>query len=99
MRLKQQQIDAIKQAVSDLFGDQAKVKLFGSRVNDLAKGGDIDLLIVSSNPVETPVQLSAQLAAKVYRVCLGRKLDVVIDAPNIKRQMIHDIADKTGIYL
>lgn len=99
MRLTCQQIETIKQAVTDVFGSQARVKLFGSRVNDQARGGDIDLLIVCQNSIEKPVQLASKLAAKIYRACLGRKVDVVIDAPNIEKQSIHKIANETGVFL
>jgi len=99
MRLNPQQIQVIKQTVKDVFGDQAQVKLFGSRVSDVKKGGEIDLLVLSPCVVEKPVQLSSLLVAKIYRVWLGRKVDVVIDAPNLERQEIHQIANETGVLL
>ena len=99
MRLNPQQIQVIKQTVNDIFGEQAQVKLFGSRVSDLQKGGDIDLLVISHRAVEKPVQMASLLAAKIYRVCSGRKIDVVIDAPNLERQAINQIANETGILL
>ena len=48
MRLTEQQIQTIKQVVVMLAGDSAKITLFGSRVDDTKKGGDIDLLIYSN---------------------------------------------------
>jgi uncharacterized protein len=46
MRLKPHEILAIKEAVSRL-DPRARVCLFGSRVFDSKKGGDIDILIFS----------------------------------------------------
>ncbi len=46
MRLNAKQIDTIKMAVKDI-DENARVKLFGSRVDDEKHGGDIDLLINS----------------------------------------------------
>jgi len=46
MRLTKTEINSIKQLVSQ-FDDCAKVYLYGSRVDDSLKGGDIDLLIIS----------------------------------------------------
>ena len=41
MRLSSSQIEAIKQETEHFFGAKAEVWLFGSRVDDTAKGGDV----------------------------------------------------------
>ncbi len=46
MRISKEKADFIVKEVKALRGD-AKVYLFGSRVDDGAKGGDIDILILS----------------------------------------------------
>lgn len=43
MRLKPEEVAAIKEAASTAFGDSVIVRLFGSRVRDDLRGGDIDL--------------------------------------------------------
>ncbi len=48
MRINEFEKLVIKQSVHHL-DNKAKIILFGSRVNDAARGGDIDLLIVSDN--------------------------------------------------
>ena len=48
MRLTPDQITAIKSAAAENFGTDASVSLFGSRVDDSKRGGDIDLLIRTS---------------------------------------------------
>ena len=45
MRLTPAQINAIKSTAQTVLGDGARVTLFGSRVDDSAKGGDVDLMI------------------------------------------------------
>lgn len=45
MRLNPLQINVIQHAVSELAGKDVIVRLFGSRVDDNARGGDIDLLV------------------------------------------------------
>jgi len=50
MSLTTQQVDLITQTVSRLAGTGTEVYLFGSRLNDHTKGGDIDLLIESDTP-------------------------------------------------
>jgi Nucleotidyltransferase domain. len=46
MRISENEIKAIKESVNSL-DKGAEIYLFGSRNVDLAKGGDIDLLIIS----------------------------------------------------
>lgn len=43
MRLPPDYVAAIKEAARDAFGESATVRLFGSRVHDHLRGGDIDL--------------------------------------------------------
>jgi hypothetical protein len=50
-------------------------------------------------PVEQPALLAATLSARVSRFMRGRKVDVVIHAPNLMRQPIHDIVLREGIVL
>ena len=89
MRLSSDQIASILQAVALTAGEAAQVWLFGSRVNDAQRGGDIDLLLVLDAPVAEPALLSAQLAARVSRSIYGRKVDVLIQAPNLLHLPIH----------
>ena len=53
MRLTPAQIDAIKSTATAVLGDGAQVTLFGSRVNDTAKGGDV--LFKAPNLLEQPI--------------------------------------------
>ncbi|WP_022947226.1 nucleotidyltransferase domain-containing protein [Methylohalobius crimeensis] len=45
MRLTREQRQRIIQTISRLAGESAQVYLFGSRLDDQARGGDVDLLI------------------------------------------------------
>jgi hypothetical protein len=49
--------------------------------------------------VTEPAQLSARLAARVSRAMYGRKVDVLIKAPNLLLLPIHSIALSEGIRL
>ena len=99
MRLTPEQIVAIRNEASQLAGDAARVWLFGSRVRDDARGGDVDLLLELDDAVAEPAQLSSRLAAHVSRAMYGRRVDVLIKAPNLKFLPIHAIALAEGIRL
>lgn len=45
MRLTSAEAEAIVRAVREVFGDTARVRVFGSRVHDDLKGGDLDLFV------------------------------------------------------
>lgn len=99
MRLSIEQIAAIRREVALIAGDTAQVWLFGSRVRDDARGGDIDLLVELNEPVAEPVQFCARLAARVSRSIYGRKVDVLVQAPNLRRLPIHAMAHAEGVRL
>jgi len=95
MRLTDYQIQAIRQLACQVAGNQSRVRVFGSRLDDTAQGGDLDLMLELTEPVDNPALMSAQ----VSRVMHGRKVDVLLSAPNLKRLPIHEIAFKEGVEL
>lgn len=99
MRLTAEQIQAIRTGVADVAGPDARVWLFGSRVHDQTRGGDVDLLLELQEPVSEPAQLAARLSARVSRAMYGRKVDVVVKAPNLMHLPIHAIALQEGVRL
>ena len=96
MRLSPQQNATIRQVVSDALGSDTKIWLFGSRTNDQAIGGDIDLLIESDEAISlrqilrTQVQLEMQLQLPV---------DLITLTANKPATPIANIARLTGIRL
>ncbi|MDP1659471.1 MAG: nucleotidyltransferase domain-containing protein [Methylotenera sp.] len=96
MRLTAQQVKRIAELIQVVIGTQARTYVFGSRLDDNARGGDLDLMLEVSESIDNPALLSAQLSAKISRVMHGRKVDVLLSAPNLARLPIHDIAYKEG---
>jgi len=96
MRLTDYQIQAIRQLAQQMAGGQARVRVFGSRLDDSAHGGDLDIMLELAEPVDNPALMAAQLSAQVSRAMHGRKVDVLLCAPNLMRLPIHDIAFKEG---
>jgi predicted nucleotidyltransferase len=96
MRLTNQQAKDIARLAHQMAGETARVRLFGSRLDDDAKGGDIDLLLEIPEPVTDPALVAARFAAQVTRLMRGRKVDVLLAAPNLKRLPIHEVALSEG---
>jgi len=96
MRLTAEQIEGIRRIARRLAGEQVEVRVFGSRLDDRARGGDLDLLLELPDPIANPALLAAQVAAQVSRLMDGRKVDVVLAAPNLRRLPIHEVALREG---
>jgi len=99
MRLSQPEISAIKCSVADVFGESAEVWLFGSRTDDSARGGDIDLMVSVEHPIDNPAWECARLEASIMLKLGEQKIDVVLKAPGLKKSLIHEVAQEQGILL
>ena len=99
MRLTPAQIDTIKSTAQAVLGEGAQVTLFGSRVDDDKKGGDVDLMVEVDQVVAEPALMAARMASRVSRAMHGRKVDVLLKAPNLLEQPIHRIAQQEGVLL
>jgi len=69
------------------------------RTDDGAKGGDIDLLVDVSLPVESPVRLGARIGAQLQLALGDQRIDVLVVAPNVTEQPIHRLARSSGVPL
>jgi predicted nucleotidyltransferase len=96
MRLTDSQIQTIRQLARQVAGSRSRVRVFGSRLDDNARGGDIDLMLELPESVDNPALMAAQMSALVSRAMHGRKVDVLLSAPNLARLPIHDLAFKEG---
>lgn len=96
MRLTNHQIQVIRQVARQIAGEQFRVRVFGSRLDDTAHGGDIDLMLELTEPADNPALMAARVSALVSRAMYGRKVDVLLSAPNLMRLPIHEIAFKEG---
>lgn len=76
MRLSSQSQAIIHQAVERRWGGRAQVRVFGSRLDDMAKGGDIDLHVRVQGGVDNPIWEASSLAAQLQRLLDGRKVDI-----------------------
>jgi predicted nucleotidyltransferase len=99
MRLNDKIRDIIKAEVANQLGPESIVRLFGSRVNDTQRGGDIDLLVELKLPLEHRIQAECKLAASLFIRLGGRKVDVLIKDSTMPSQLVHEQAITHGIIL
>ncbi|MFW5910845.1 MAG: nucleotidyltransferase domain-containing protein [Thiohalospira sp.] len=99
MRLSAEHRDRIRELVREAAGERAEVRLFGSRLRDDVRGGDLDLLVTVDEPVANPALLIARLEARISRAIGGRSVDVILQAPNLQESAIHRVAAEEGIAL
>lgn len=78
MRLSDKEIDTIKQKALKCFGEDTKVYIFGSRLDDTKRGGDIDIYIqatVSGDVLDLKIEYLQALEKELGE----QKIDVLID--------------------
>lgn len=83
MRLSADETAAIVAAAHQTFGPDVVVRLFGSRLDDSARGGDIDLLI-ETRPDRIGIAAESAFLTRLFDQVDERKVDLVLvakDAP------------------
>jgi predicted nucleotidyltransferase len=78
--LQPKEVNAIAQAARDAFTPGTAVFLFGSRVDDSKRGGDIDLLVElpETMPPAELVRRRTQFVSRIYRLLNEQRIDVII---------------------
>ena len=98
MRLTPAEIAAIKAAARDAFGETAVVRLFGSRVDDSLRGGDIDLH-VEVDGLDDEWRARGSFEDGLFRRIDPRKIDVVISTRGSVPRGFERIAYRDGVIL
>ncbi len=98
MRLTAEEIAGIKAAVVEVFGDTATVRLFGSRVDDTKRGGDIDLLVEVPEGRDT-FRDELDVAGALEERLGERMITILLQEPGKNRPTIVEIAYRDGVSL
>ncbi len=77
IRLTFIQIQSIKSCIKDVFGENLKIYLFGSRTNPLLKGGDIDLFVYLEYNCTTKLEKILLAKSKIEIKIGEQKIDLI----------------------
>jgi len=99
MRLTSEQIQVIKETAYSVLGEDSRVILFGSRVDDAKKGGDIDLLFETEHILDNRVNSVGALYVALIRKLGDRKIDILLKDPSTPDATVLQVARQTGIQL
>ena len=96
MRLTEHEVESIKKAFIETFEDGA-IYLFGSRIDDSKRGGDIDLYICPHKKYDDEMQRKIKFLVKLDEYIGEQKIDAVVAKD--KTRLIEREAISTGIKL
>jgi predicted nucleotidyltransferase len=99
MRLAAEQAVAIKSEVSSVFGTEARVWLFGSRIRDDLKGGDIDLYVELPARTENVFARTVRLNGSLQMSLGEQRIDIVTHLDGAPLQPVHLAARCEGVPL
>ncbi len=97
MRLSSHTRHIIRDTVREIFGPDARAVVFGSRADDSARGGDIDLLVNCEQPVADRSHKELQLVARLQMRLGEQPIDVLVHDPETELLPVHQQALRTGV--
>ncbi len=95
IRLSEEELQVIKETAKEVFGEDVRVFIFGSRVFPEKRGGDIDVLIKSPRKISTSEKIS--FLAKLELRGISRKVDLLVVTPETRLKEIHLEAMAEGV--
>jgi predicted nucleotidyltransferase len=100
MRLTESQVEAIKQLVSRAFESQPNYQLwlFGSRVDDELKGGDVDLCVIADLSPEYLLETQLRLRPEIEEA-IDLTTDLVMQSLQRPLKKVSQQAVSTGVRL
>lgn len=98
MRLTGTEVEAIRRAVRDVFGEAARVRVFGSRAREDLKGGDLDLF-VEVEPGAASIANEQRLRDVIAPVLDDLRVDIILHERGQPLTPIERIALRDGVPL
>ncbi|MCF7970362.1 MAG: nucleotidyltransferase domain-containing protein [Methylococcaceae bacterium] len=100
MRLTEQEKNTIIRQIKQTLSDQLDfdVWLFGSRVDDALKGGDVDLCLIIDEPIEKLFSIKLKLRPLIEEA-IDLPVDLIMQSKGQKLKLVTQKAIQTGIRL
>lgn len=95
MRLNATELNAVQTILGELDPD-GRIYLYGSRALDTRRGGDIDIYLQASRPIDLKTRLRTQY--RLQQAC-DTKVDLLVKNPAQLTQPIHQIAIEQGVLI
>ncbi len=100
MRISEADISSIITLFQDFFGPDDHLWLFGSRVDDSQKGGDIDLYVQTHLSPEVIYDQETKFITGLWEKIGEQKIDLVLHLIDTDFYLpIYDIAQREGVLL
>lgn len=96
VRLSSAEIQTLIHATHSCFGDSAKIWLFGSRVDDTNRGGDIDLFI-ETDLISNIISSKLEMRREIWEMFGEQKIDILVRSRHEELGPMHKIAKETGV--
>lgn len=96
MRLSKNQVKIITQILKKIAGESTQAYLYGSRINDQAKGGDIDLFIKVKEKISRIEQARIKMELEQ---ALGLPVDIIVQDEDSQCTPFQEIAYANSIKL
>lgn len=98
VRLRPEEIAAVKRIVAEHFGPDAEVRVFGSRARLDLRGGDLDLHVRVPGTTP-PLALELRVANVIEKAMDDRHVDLVLLGTADPPSRIDEVALATGVLL
>lgn len=98
MRLSNREAQVIKAAAFEVFGRDVVVRLFGSRADDMRRGGDIDLHVEAA-PDRADIDHELRFRALIWKALDEPQIDVVVLGRGFPSRWIDRAALREGVVL
>lgn len=98
VRLSSKEIETLVDTAHQCFGSTSRIWLYGSRVDDKKKGGDIDLYIETDREKNIVASI-LEMRRLIWQTFGEQKIDILVRETSKKMSAMHTIAKESGYEL